>query len=109
MKNENKMYAKPMYKCAICGETYDNIAARIQCETKCYHQQELEAKKAAEVKKKEEQMKRKAEVDAAFDKAMQLREAYLKDYDTYAYEYNKVSNMEDDEWNKIKSILHYFM
>ena len=109
MENNNKMYAKPMYKCAICGETYDNIAARIQCEIKCYQNQELEAKKAAEEKKKQEQIARKKEVDEAFDKAMQLKEAYLKDYDSYSYVYNNVSNTPKDDWLNLKSLWNYFV
>lgn len=104
---ENKMYAKPQYKCAICGTVYDDLRERVNCESVCLHKQEEEAKKAAELKKKEEKAARKAEVDAAFDKAMQLREAYLKDYDTYIYTYNNVSNSkEDDNWLNLKSLWH---
>ena len=110
---DNKMYTQPMYKCAICGSIHESIPARIKCETVCYQKQELEAKKAAEAKKKEEQTARKKEVDDAFDKAMQLREAYLKDYDTYTYEYNKVSNNPEDsdweDWHNRKSLWHFFM
>ena len=110
---DNKMYTQHMYKCAICGTIHESIPARIKCETMCYQQQELEIKKAEEAKKKEEQMKRKAEVDAAFDKAMQLREAYLKDYNTYTYEYSKVSNNPEDneweDWHNSKSLWHFFM
>lgn len=107
---DNKMYTQPMYKCAICGAIHESIPARIKCETMCYQKQELEAKKAAEAKKKAEQTARKKEVDDAFDKAMQLREAYLKDYDTYSYEYSKVSNkLENNEWLNGKSLWHFFM
>lgn len=110
MENENKMYAQPMYKCAICGSVHESIPARIKCETMCYQQRELEAKKAAEAKKKAEQAARKKEVDEAFDNAMQLREAYLKYYDTYTYEYNRSTNsLEDDEWPTLKSIWNYFL
>lgn len=110
MEHENKMYIQEMWKCGICGETYPNISQRMQCEMKCLQKQELEAKKAAEAKKKAEQAVRKKEVDDAFDKAMQLREAYLKDYDTYSYEYSKVSNkLENNEWLNGKSLWHFFM
>lgn len=108
MENENMMYAQPMYKCAICGKVHESIPARIQCETSCYQKQELEAKKAAEAKKKAEQAARKKEVDEAFDKAMQLREAYLKDYDSYAYEYSNVSNkLESDELPFVKLLWNH--
>ena len=44
----DKICAKPMYKCAICGEVYDSIAQRMNCEQTCLKKQEEEAKKAAE-------------------------------------------------------------
>ena len=110
MDNDNKMYTQAMWKCGICGEIYSSIAQRMQCEANCLQKQELEAKKAAEAKKKAEQAARKKEVDDAFDKAMQLREAYLKDYDTYAYEYSNVSNtLEDDELPFVKLLWNHLI
>jgi hypothetical protein len=85
---ENKTYAKPMYKCAICGEIYESIPQRINCEMTCLKKKEEEDRKAAELKEKEEYMTRKAEVDAAFDHAYELRDKFLKDYDSYAYSKN---------------------
>ena len=99
---ENKMYARKAFKCGICDKEFNNVADRARCELACNARQEEEAKKAAALKKKEEKAARKAEVDAAFDKAMQLREAYLKDYDTYIYTYNK----EDANWLNLKSLWH---
>ena len=34
-KDENNMYVKPQYKCAICGEIYDDVQNRMNCEIKC--------------------------------------------------------------------------
>lgn len=82
---ENKIYANPKYKCAICGEIYDEIKDRMKCESACLRKQAEEAKKAAEEKRKIEQAARKAEVDAAMDKAIALEKAYVKDYGSYIY------------------------
>lgn len=81
----DKMCAKPMYKCAICGEVYESIAQRMNCECACLKKQEEEAKKAAERKKAAEYEARKKEVDMAFDHAYELKEKFLKDYDSYTY------------------------
>ena len=51
---ENQMFAKPMYKCAICDKVYDNVADRAACETKCVKRVEEETKKTAEAKRTEE-------------------------------------------------------
>lgn len=92
MTNENRMYNKPMYKCGICGKVYDTIAERMKCERTCLDKQEIEAKKAALEKKKEEQKARKAEVDTAIkqaneatDHANKLMRDYVADYGSYAY------------------------
>lgn len=82
---ENQIYNKPMYKCGICGEVYDSIPERMNCEQKCLKKQEEEIKKAAEAKKKEEQNKRKNEVDKAFENAYKLKDAYVNDYGYYFY------------------------
>ena len=97
-KNNNTVY-KPVYKCAICGKTYDNIADRIKCETTCLKKQQEEAKKAAEAKKKADKDVRKKEVDEAIKHAAKLLEDYMKDYGKFEYE-------SDD--NRDKSTLDYF-
>lgn len=89
---ENKIYANPKYKCAICGEIYDEIKDRMKCESACLKKQADEAKKAAEEKRKAEQAARKAEVDAAMDKAIALERAYVKDYGSYIYGDYKVED-----------------
>ena len=66
-KNENKMYATPKYKCAICDEIYD------------------EEKKAAEAKKKAEKDARQQEVTAALDNALTLVNKFIEDYGSYKY------------------------
>ena len=107
MENENKVCCKPMYKCGICGEIYDSIRERVCCEAACLEKQEEEERKATELKKKEEQAARKAEVDAAFEKFIQLKEAYLKDYDAYAY--GMESSSENVDWQNFKSLFHFFI
>lgn len=82
---ENKMHAKQMFKCAICGKTYDDVKARMECESKCLKHQEIEAAKAAEAKKQEEYMNSKAKVDEAFATAYKLRDEHVKKYGSYTY------------------------
>jgi len=91
---ENKVCAKPMYKCAVCGEVYDSIAQRVNCEQACLKKQEEEARKAAELKREVEYEARKNEVDTAFNKAYELKDKFVQDYGRYTY--NKpVSNSYD--------------
>ena len=99
MENENKMYCKPVYKCGICGKEYPSIAERMKCEQACLKQQEEEAKKAAEAKKKTDKDVRKKEVDEAIKHAAKLLDDYIKDYGKFEYE-------SDD--GKDKATLDYF-
>ena len=70
---ENKVCAKPMYKCAVCGEVYDSIAQRMNCEQACLKRQEAEYNARIE------------EVNAAFEKAYKLRDKLVADYGEYYY------------------------
>ena len=78
------MYAKPQYKCAICGTVYDDLKERVKCESTCIKKQEEEAKKAAELKKKAEKETRHKEVIAAYDHFHELLKKYTEDYGTFA-------------------------
>lgn len=82
---DNKTYAKPAYKCAVCGEIHETIYKRMNCEQTCLKKKEEEERKAAERKKAAEYEARKKEVDAAFDHAYELRDKFLKDYNSYEY------------------------
>ena len=81
----DKICAKPMYKCAICGEVYDSIAQRMNCEQACLKKQEEEARKAAEAKKAAEYEARIEEVNMAFKKAYELRDKFVEDYGEFKY------------------------
>lgn len=78
---ENKMFAKPMYKCAICDKVFEDVVSRATCELECAKRVEEEAKKAAKAKKREEKKIRLAEIDAAYAAADKLMEMYIKDFD----------------------------
>ena len=80
MKDENKIYSKPQYKCGICGTIFDSIEERMNCEANCIKKQKEAAKKAAEAKRKAEKETRKTEVTAAIKRANKLLEEYIKDY-----------------------------
>ena len=81
---ENKTYCKPMYKCAICDSTYENVSDRMKCEQACLNKQAEEAKKAAELKKKAEQETRHKEVVDAYNNFHDLLKKYTKDYGTFS-------------------------
>jgi uncharacterized protein YaiL (DUF2058 family) len=102
---ENKMCTKLQYKCAICGEVYDELKDRVNCETKCIKKQEEEAKQAAELKKQQEHAARKADTDAKVKAMIDAVNAYIKDYGFYTYD-GEVSNLIDDFPYKL---LHYFL
>lgn len=110
MNNENKMYTKQVFKCGICGKEYSNVQDRANCELNCYKKQQEEAKKAAEAKKLAEKAARKNEVDDALDKAMQLRNAYIKDYGCYVYDNNDVHNeFNIDNYPSLKELINFLM
>lgn len=82
---ENKIYNKPMYKCAICGEIYNSVQERMNCEMTCWKKQEEEAKKAAEAKKNAEKDARFEEASKALDNAFALVNKCVEDYGTFKY------------------------
>ena len=82
------------YKCGVCGKTHTDILSRAKCEIACTEKKAEEERKAAELKKEAEYATRKAEVDAAFDHAYELREKFLKDYGSYTY--SKTENNSND-------------
>lgn len=82
----DKMCAKPMYKCGICGEVYDSIAQRMNCEQTCLKKQEEEERQAAEAKKAAEYKARVEEVNMAFEKAYELRDKLVEDYGESKYQ-----------------------
>lgn len=92
---ENKMFAKPMYKCAICEKIFEDVLSRANCELECIKRVEEEARKAEEAKKKEEQNIRKAEVDAAVSIAFDLMDKYIEDFGNYEFK-PKPKSFEDD-------------
>lgn len=103
---DNKMYAQEMWKCGICGKTYDSISQRMQCEARCLQRQEEEAKKAAEAKKKEEEDARHDEVTKAIDGAVALLIEYTKDYGHYVYDGKNAHKFDDLLPSKF---LHHFL
>ena len=85
MEDKNNVYCKFTYKCGVCGKEHPNVLDRAKCEIACIEKAEKEARKAAELKKKEEQKARKAEVDLALENLHKLVNAYIKDYGHYEY------------------------
>ena len=85
MKEENKVYTKPQYKCALCGKAYDEVHERMKCEMKCIKAKEEEEKKAAAAKKQAEKEERQREVSAALDNAYVLISKFTEDYGAFVY------------------------
>lgn len=83
--NENNIYAKPKYKCAICGKVYDTIEERMKCEQSCINRKKELEKKAEAAKKKAEKETRKKELDEAIKHAAKLLEDWNKDYGFYRF------------------------
>jgi hypothetical protein len=84
-KNEDSIYAKPAYKCALCEEIYESVQERASCEMACLKKKQEEERKAAEAKKKEQQENRYNEVNAALDNVYALVNKYVEDYGSFKY------------------------
>ena len=107
-KDENKIYTKPQYRCAICGEIYDSVQGRMNCEMACIKKQKEEEKAAAEAKKKAEKNARQEEVTAALDTAFTLMNKFIEDYGTYKYN-GKLNELEARNMDFFPSKLwHHF-
>lgn len=85
MEDKKNIYCKFRYKCGICGKEHESVLERAKCEIACTEKKAEEERKAAELKMEAEYASRKAEVDAAFDNAYELRDKFLNDYGSYNY------------------------
>ena len=88
---EKNAYYKPAYKCGICGNTYDSVQQRMNCEMECVKKQKEEEKKAEAEKKQAEKKARKEAVDKAVDVAVRLMADYIRDYGPYEYNENAMN------------------
>lgn len=84
-KEENNIYSKPMYKCAICGEVFEDIESRTKCEMTCVEKVKEEKKAIDKAKKEAEKKERQQEVSAALDNAYALIGKYIEDYGSFTY------------------------
>jgi hypothetical protein len=89
----------PTYVCPICGKKYNNVLERKRCEIKCSNKNNVPSNTQNETKneayatatkpefKKNGNLivKRKAEVDAAYEKYLKLKEKFEKDFGPYKY------------------------
>ena len=93
----NKLHETIVYKCAVCGEVYNSIAQRMNCEQACLKKQEEEEKKAAEAKKAAEYEARVEEVNMAFERAYELRDKLVEDYGEFKYkrQFNNIDECKD--------------
>ena len=79
IKDETKA-KKTEYACGICGKSYDNIADRITCETKCLDER-TKAEEAMRRQKLElEKEARKKEIENMYSDLHDAISEYVKDY-----------------------------
>lgn len=83
MSKDFNSYAKPAYRCGICGSIYDSIEERSACEAACLKKRAEEKRLAEEQRKKDEKIARKTEVDEAVKRAQDLINKYTEDYGVY--------------------------
>jgi hypothetical protein len=73
-----------MYKCAICGNEYECLEGRIECETQCLK----EFKEAEALKKVDEyNAKRKESASAIYEKLTEvdlMLKEHMKEYESFA-------------------------
>ena len=74
------------YTCAICGKIYNDLKDRIECETNCLAEQE----RVNKILKVDEKKKAKKKSE----------EAINKELDVLLEQYDKVSNMIKEHYNK---------
>lgn len=106
----DKICATPMYKCAVCGEVYDSIAQRMNCEQTCLKKKEEEERKAAEAKKNAERKADFEEASSAIDNALRLVNKCVEKHGTFKYDGELLNNLETLKVDFLPSkLLHYFM
>ena len=88
---EKNVHCKTTYKCGICGNAYDSVQKRMNCEMACVKKQMEEEKKAAAEKKMAEKKTRKEAVDKAVNVAVRLMAEYIRDYGPYEYDENTMN------------------
>lgn len=82
---DNKIYTKPTYKCAVCGEIYESVQDRMNCEMTCIKQQQEAEKKEAAARLQAAKDECFAEASAALDNALALVNKCIENYGTFQY------------------------
>ena len=99
-----------MYKCAVCGEEYDSIAQRTNCEQACLKRQAEDEKKAAEAKKNAERAADYKEASNAIDNAWNLVNKCIEKHGTFKYEGKMTNSLEPLKVDFLPSkLLSYLM
>jgi DNA repair exonuclease SbcCD ATPase subunit len=90
--------------CGVCGKEHANVANRAACEAACLKRIELEEKRQAEIKMREEKAARTAKLNNIYTQFVNEYNAYIRDYGSYSYD-----DGEKIDWPKLKSLFHFFM
>ena len=78
---ENKVY-----KCGICGKTYETIVGRSKCEAACVAKQKEETAKTVQETRAKELEDAIIATNEMIAKVNDLLEKYLNDYETFSTE-----------------------
>lgn len=106
--NKNEVCINNEFKCAICGEVYESVKERSECETKCVAKVEADKKAALEAIKKAEKEARFVEASSAIDNALTLVNKCMEDYGEFDYN-GKLKNSKEPLVNYFPSrIWHKF-
>lgn len=73
-----------MYKCEICGKSYENLEDRIYCETKCFEERKVAEEKLKQEKLNAERETRRVEVEEAQANYLKLLKEYVDDYGIFS-------------------------
>ena len=91
--DDNKIYAKTMYKCGVCGNTYEELEDRVACESACLKKKKAEAAREKALKYEAEKKKHYEDTVDACRKAEDMIHEHMKQYG----EFNLPSTMSFSE------------
>lgn len=83
---EEKNMENKVYKCGICGKTYETIVGRSKCESACIAKRKEENAKAAQETRTKELEDAIIATNEMIAKTSDLLEKYLNDYETFSTE-----------------------
>lgn len=78
--DDNKIYAKTMYKCGVCGNTYEELEDRVACESACLKKKKEEVTRAEKLKYEADKKKHYEDTVDACKKADNMIREHIARY-----------------------------